>query len=356
MPLAIIPVLKQLIDVFDAVLVFFHDNIGLSWGMAIVALTIAVRTLLLPLTLKQAKSMQRLAQLSPEIKALQARYKDDKQRMNEEMMKFYRENKVNPLSSCLPLVAQFPVFISLYYMLRTDLKHDICPGVGAYAASLHKSLSNVSCSQFYDAHPKLPNAGSESFLFIPDLTAAATGGVLVALIVLYVGSQLAATLLTPAAVDRTQRSIMLALPFIFVIFIIQFPAGLIVYWITTNLWTIGQQYFVRRTVGPITPAAAGAGGAEGPKDWKERVFGRAPEPGSGGLAERLGLAPAGGGDRGGAAKGSAAKGDGGKSGGRGASREKAKAGAGAKESGSTRASGPPPRPPRKKKKRSGRRR
>lgn len=347
MPLAIIPVLKQLIDVFDAVLVFFHDHIGLSWGMAIVALTITVRTLLLPLTLKQAKSMQRLAQLSPQIKALQARYKGDKQRMNEEMMKFYRENKVNPLSSCLPLVAQFPVFISLYYMLRTDLKHDICPGVGAYAASLHKSLSNVSCSQFYDAHPHLPNAGSESFLFIPDLTASATGGVLVALIVLYVGSQLAATLLTPATVDRTQRSIMLALPFVFVIFIIQFPAGLIVYWITTNLWTIGQQYFVRRTVGPITPVTAGANGADGPKDWKERILGKAPEPGSGGLAERLGLAPAGGTD----------KGDGGK-GVRGAPREKAKAGAGAKEkeSGPARPAGPPPRSPRKKKKRSGRRR
>jgi len=354
MPLAIIPVLKQLIDVFDAVLVFFHDQLGLGWGMAIVALTISVRTLLLPLTLKQAKSMQRLAQLSPQIKALQARYKDDKQRMNEEMMKFYRENKVNPLSSCLPLIAQFPVFISLYYMLRTDLKHDICPGVGAYAHTLNKSLSNVSCSQFYDAHPKLPNAGSESFLFIPDLTATATGGVLVALIVLYVGSQLAATLLTPAAVDRTQRSIMLALPFIFVIFIIQFPAGLIVYWITTNLWTIGQQYFVRRAVGPISPAAAGAAGDQKPRDWKERILGRAPEPGSGSFAERLGLVQ------------SADKQAGG-GGGRGGSREKAKSGggAGAAKSGdgeakkgarAERQAGPPPRSPRKKKKRSGRRR
>jgi len=354
MPLAIIPVLKQLIDVFDAVLVFFHDTIGLGWGMAIVALTISVRTLLLPLTLKQAKSMQRLAQLSPEIKALQAKYKGDKQRMNEEMMKFYRENKVNPLSSCLPLIAQFPVFISLYYMLRTDLKHDICPGVGEYAASIHKSLSSVSCSQFYDAHPHLPNAGTEGFLFIPDLTATATGGVLVALIVLYVGSQLAATLLTPATVDRTQRSIMLALPFIFVIFIIQFPAGLIVYWITTNLWTIGQQYFVRRTVGPITPAAAAAD--QGPRDWKERILGRAPEPGSGSFAERLGLVqspdkPAGGGG----------------GGGRGGSREKAKAGGGGgagkggggeakKGDRPSRQGGPPPRSPRKKKKRSGRRR
>ncbi len=335
MPLAIIPVLKQLIDVFDAVLVFFHDNIGLSWGMAIVALTIAVRTLLLPLTLKQAKSMQRLAQLSPQIKALQAKYKGDKQRLNEEMMKFYRENKVNPLSSCLPLVAQFPVFISLYYMLRTDLKIDICPGITQYAHAQGKSVSSVTCSQ-------VPGSSGESFLFIPDLTASATGGVLVALIVLYVGSQLAATLLTPATVDRTQRTIMLALPFVFVIFIIQFPAGLIVYWITTNLWTIGQQYFVRRTVGPIQPAMAGANGAaEGPKDWKERILGKAREPGSGGLAASLGL-----GSAADAAQGQTKPRE----------KAKAKAGTGAKAARPARPAGPPPGSPRKKKKRSGRRR
>ena len=73
--------------------------------------------------------MQRLAQLQPEMKKLQERYKDDKERLNQEMMKFYRENKVNPFASCLPMVAQFPVFISLYYMLRTDLRHDICPEI-----------------------------------------------------------------------------------------------------------------------------------------------------------------------------------------------------------------------------------
>ena len=71
--------------------------------------------------------MQRLAHLQPEMKKLQEKFKDDKERMNQEMMKFYRENKVNPFASCLPMVAQFPVFISLYYMLRIDLRYDICP-------------------------------------------------------------------------------------------------------------------------------------------------------------------------------------------------------------------------------------
>ena len=96
--------------------------------MAIIALTLLVRLLLLPLTLKQFKSMQAMARLQPEIKKLQEKYKDDKQRLNQEMMKFYQENKVNPFASCLPLVAQLPVFLSLFYMLREDLRLRHLPG------------------------------------------------------------------------------------------------------------------------------------------------------------------------------------------------------------------------------------
>lgn len=120
--------LQPLIDLFEAVLVAFHD-IGMGWGLAIVVLTLVIRILLLPLTLKQFKSMQSMARHQPELKKLQAKYKDDRDRMNQELMKFYRENKINPLASCLPLLAQIPVFISLFYMLREDLRLDICPDV-----------------------------------------------------------------------------------------------------------------------------------------------------------------------------------------------------------------------------------
>ena len=126
--------LQPLIDIFESILKFFHDTVGLQWGWAIIALTVLVRACLLPLTFKQFHSMQRLAHLQPEMKKIQERYKGDKERQNQEMMKFYRENKVNPFASCLPMVAQFPVFISLYYMLRVDLRRDICPeinGVGS---------------------------------------------------------------------------------------------------------------------------------------------------------------------------------------------------------------------------------
>src|ERR1700732_5329056 len=120
-------IFQPLIDVFEAVLKFFHNTVGVPWGFSIVLLTVLIRALMIPLTLKQFKSMQSLQRLQPELKAIQTKYKDDKQRQQQELMKFYKENNVNPLGSCLPLVAQLPVFISLFYMLRSDLRRNICP-------------------------------------------------------------------------------------------------------------------------------------------------------------------------------------------------------------------------------------
>jgi YidC/Oxa1 family membrane protein insertase len=169
-------IFQPLIDLFDAVLVFFHDTIGFSWGFSIIALTVCVRALLVPLTLKQFKSMQGLQKLAPEMKALQEKYKGDKQRLQEETMKLYREHKVNPFGSCLPLVMQLPVFLSLFYMLRKDLKIDICgpeAKIAAVAKQMGTSITNVGCQQV--------EPGSASFLFIKDLTDNATGAVLVVL-------------------------------------------------------------------------------------------------------------------------------------------------------------------------------
>ena len=120
-------IFQPLIDVFEAVLKFFHNHVGISWGFSIVLLTIVMRAILLPLTVKQFHSMQKMQHMQPQMKAIQAKYKDDKQRQQQEIMKFYKENEINPLGSCLPLVAQIPVFISLFYMLRQDLRKNICP-------------------------------------------------------------------------------------------------------------------------------------------------------------------------------------------------------------------------------------
>ena len=300
-------IFQPLIDFFEAILVFFHDNAGLSWGWAIIALTVLVRAALLPLTLKQFKSMQSLARLQPEIKKLQERYRGDKERLNQETMKFYRENKVNPFASCLPMVAQLPVFLALFYMLQKDLRREICPEINP-----PDRPDPVPCGE----------GGAAEFFFIPDLTDQATGTVLVALIVLYVGSQLLSTLLMSTTTDRTQRMIFIALPFVFVAFVWQFPAGLLVYWITTNLWTIVQQAIVRKRLGPLRPPGQES---ESLGDMLSKLRGDAAE----------------------------AKGGGARAGGKDKDAELVPAGR-AEPKGKP--SGPPPAPPRRKKKRSGRRR
>ena len=221
-------ILQPLIDIANAVLQFFHDDVGLSWGMSIIALTIVTRAVLLPLTYKQLKGMRALQALQPQLKEIQEKYKNDKQRMQQEMMRFYKENKVNPFASCIPLLAQLPVFITLFFLLKDELPDDILPG-------------------------------EESFLFINDLTEKAVGGELILLLVLYIGTQLISGLVMSITADKSQRMLMFALPLIFVPFILSFPAGLILYWITTNVWTIGQQLVIQKVVPP--PAAATAGGA-----------------------------------------------------------------------------------------------
>ena len=149
------------------VLNWLHSSVGLSWAWSIVALTVIVRMLLVPLTVKQIHSMQNLQRYAPQMKEIQKKYKQDKQKQNEELMKFYKENQINPAASCLPMLVQLPVFLGLYYALRHFSKEP---------AALHP--------------------GNLSFLhFIPsiaDHTTSHWGGFV--LLVVYVGSQMASTL------------------------------------------------------------------------------------------------------------------------------------------------------------------
>jgi YidC/Oxa1 family membrane protein insertase len=169
--------------------------------------------------------MQNLQRYAPQMKEIQKKYKQDKQKQNEELMKFYKENQINPAASCLPMLVQLPVFIALYYSLRAFAKEP---------ASLHP--------------------GSLSFLhFIPsiaDHTTSHWGGFV--LLVIYVGSQMASTLFMATTVDKMQRYLFMFMPVVFVFVIARFPAGLVLYWVTTNLWTVGQGLITRRLV-PKTP-------------------------------------------------------------------------------------------------------
>jgi len=205
-------------DILRHVLNWFHASVGLTWAWSIVALTLTVRLLLVPLTVRQIHSMQNLQRHAPQMKEIQKKYKNDKKRQQEELMKFYRENQINPAASCLPLLAQFPVFIALYFVLREFSKH--------------------------------PPGGDLSWLghnFVPDITAHANAhwsGYL--LLAVYVAIQLVSTMLMSSTMDKTQRIMLMVLPVVFVTFLLNFPVGLVIYWVTTNLWTVGQGLITRR--------------------------------------------------------------------------------------------------------------
>jgi|SRR5262245_26982700 len=216
-------ILEPLENVVRWILIHLHDNVGLTWAWSIVALTIIVRIVLVPLTVRQIHSMQNLQRHAPQMKEIQKKYKGDRQKMNEELMKFYRENKINPASSCLPLLLQLPVFFALYL----TLKHFDFEAAGGSLAWLG---------------------------FVPSITAHAnshwSGYVL---LVVYAASQVASTLFMSTTMDKTQRYVLMALPIFFIFIVARFPVGLVLYWMTTNLWTVGQGLVTRRLV-PKTPA------------------------------------------------------------------------------------------------------
>jgi YidC/Oxa1 family membrane protein insertase len=235
-------ILQPLIDAADWLLLTLHDDIGLSWGLSIIALTVIVRLALVPLTIKQIKSMNALRALQPQMKEIQEKYKGDRQAMNQAMMKFYQENNVNPFASCLPLLLQLPVFLALFYLLNGN-----------------------------EFQNRVEASGEQSFLFINDLAGKAHGADLVILMILFIGSQVASTLVMSVSVDKTQQRIMLLLPLFFAVLIPNFPAGLILYWITTNFWTLGQQLVVKRLAPPpqpVMPAMAKAARSNGKADGK----------------------------------------------------------------------------------------
>lgn len=205
-------------DVLTAVLEWFHASVGLTWAWSVVALVVCVRMLLVPVTVRQIHSMQNLQAHMPEMKEIQQRWKHDRQRQNEELMKFYRENKINPASSCLPIVLQIPIFISLFYVLR-DFEKEV--------------------------FVKYPESALD-FLGLVDITEPTKNGWGPLLLVIYVASQLSSSYFMSGTMQKAQRILLMVLPIVFIPFIIQFPSGLMIYWLTTNLWTTGQGLVTRR--------------------------------------------------------------------------------------------------------------
>ena len=215
-------VFAPLTNLMGSGLEFFH-SLGIAWWLSIALLTVLVRSLLFPLTVRQVKSMRAMQDLKPDMDRIRAKYKDNRQKQQEEIMKLYQERKVNPFGSCLPLLIQMPIFITMYYVIRT----------------------------FDQTHPGFSSGG---ILWFKDLTAADPYHILPVLSAL---AMLAASEITSKNVDPQQRWMMRILPVVFTVFLLNFPAGLFMYWITSNLVTLVQNYLIYHHGPGRKPATSG---------------------------------------------------------------------------------------------------
>jgi YidC/Oxa1 family membrane protein insertase len=237
-----------IVNILGAVLLYFHQNLGIAWWLSIVILTVIVRSLLFPLTVKQVKSMRAMQDLKPHMDRVRAQFKDNPQRQREEMAKLYQDQGVNPLGGCLPILVQMPVFIGMFYVIR---KFGGTPG---RTPPEYESFTHGGILWFQDL------AHADPYYILPIISAV---------------TMLAATEITSKNVDPQQRWLMRLLPVGFTAFLLNFPAGLFMYWITSNLMTLGQNYVIynhgpgRKRPGTEKSEAKGKGSQGKASDGKE---------------------------------------------------------------------------------------
>ena len=228
MLLATIPVIKQIENAFNSIITWMYDDLGIAWGVGIILITFLSRAVVLPFTLKSMHGMREMQALQPHMKEIQEKYKDDRQRMQREQMQLFQEHGVNPLSACLPLLFQMPVFFALYALLRSS-----------------------------GFNQTLEDSGHAGFLFIPDLGEHPEGAVAAVLVVASLASMFALFVFTPTpttAGGNTQRYMMAGIFALFTAFLIpNAPAGIAVYFIASGIWQIGQQSVIR-VVWPLPDA------------------------------------------------------------------------------------------------------
>ena len=278
--------LDPLYRLVAAAIVFFHGALSpifgkdsfWSWALAIVLLTMVVRLLLFPLFVKQIKSQRTMQMLQPRIKEIREKYKNDKQRMNMELMALQKEHG-NPLLGCLPIFAQIPLFIALFHVLRALQPHHTTLGVCQWTAKngyiLHET-SGLNCQQVYDfAHAKLFGVSLAASFRSPaaelDYLGANSMAVKIMAAILIVIMSVTTYMTQKQIMGRqpsvdpaqaTQQKIILYLiPAMLLFSGTLFPIGVLFYWLTTNLWSMGQQFFVLRRMPPVVPLPTGPAAA-----------------------------------------------------------------------------------------------
>jgi YidC/Oxa1 family membrane protein insertase len=262
-----VKILEPLYDAVTFIMLAFHGlfktigvspSSGLAWGGSIVGLVVVIRILLIPLFVKQINAQRGLQMLQPEMKKLQAKYKgksdpESKKKQQEEMMKLYRDNGTNPLASCLPIVLQAPIFFALFRVLN---------GIGHQPHPIPRGLLNMTqATQAADA--KIFGAHlSDKFIGASSLSVQIVCAVMIVAMsasTFLTQKQLMSKNMPASAMDnpfaQQQKILLYVFPVIFAVSGVNFPVGVLLYWLTTNLWTMGQQFYViRRNPAPGSPA------------------------------------------------------------------------------------------------------
>ncbi|MDT7546426.1 MAG: YidC/Oxa1 family rane protein insertase [Actinomycetota bacterium] len=256
------PVATVLKGIHTLLSTFLAPSSGPAWGLSIVLLTVCVRLVLFPLFVKQIKSQRRMQELAPKIKELQARHKGDRETLNTELMKLYKDNNANPISGCLPLILQLPVFFALFSVIR-EFKPGAHAKYGLSADDLHEggraSIFGAPISAAFNSSTTLVHqlGGSLSTVRVIALVMI----VLMGGTTFWTQRQMMAR--AGAAVDKQQQQIqkfmLYVLPLSFAVFGINFPIGVLLYWLTTNVWSMGQQHYVIKRMPPVVPGSGGPG-------------------------------------------------------------------------------------------------
>ena len=258
-------VVNSIVGIHAGVSHIFGRNSGWAWGLSIVLLVVAIRILLFPLFVKQIRTQRAMSELAPKIKELQQKYRGDRETLNTELMKLYREHNANPLGGCLPILIQFPIFIALFRVLNSfkpdhdgnfDSHYGISKSLVASAAQA-KILGAPIASSFRSSSHTLHNLHASS---------GTVRLVTVALIVIMTATTFitqrqliaknSAAAGTPMA--QQQKILLYVFPPMFALFGINFPVGVLLYWVTTNFWTMGQQFLVINRMHPPGTSTAGA--------------------------------------------------------------------------------------------------
>ncbi len=253
-------ILDPLYNLVSGVIIFFHKILtpifgtdsGVTWSLSIVGLVILIRIILIPLFVKQIKSQRALTALQPQMKAIQTKYKDDRQKQSEEMMKLYKEHKTNPLASCFPILAQAPIFFALFTVLNgiaRDVPHGVLKGdllISAQDARFFgANLSNTFLSSDSNTQTKLVTV---LLIIFMSATTFITQRQLMVKGMPKMDSSNNMML-------QQQKIMLYVFPVIFAVTGVNFPVGVLIYWSTTNLWTFGQQFYViKRNPTPGSPA------------------------------------------------------------------------------------------------------